>query len=147
MAQLSSPGAVCAVAWAFGPVLIYFVGREARISLADYGLEGLARELNRAAAALARRAVEAAEALEPGRPRFVAGSIGPPNRTASISPKVENPAFRAVTFDTLAAAYTDQARGLLEGFGRVLLLTQLVERVAQVRVRGRQIWIQPHRFL
>jgi len=91
------------------------------ISLADYGLERHAYDINKAAAEIAIRAAKAAMAKEPGRPRFVAGSIGPTNRTASLSPDVENPAFRAISFDELVAAYREQARGLLDGGVDLLL--------------------------
>jgi 5-methyltetrahydrofolate--homocysteine methyltransferase len=84
------------------------------IAQADYGLENHAFEMNRAGALLARAAA-AAVAAEDGRPRFVAGAIGPTNRTASISPDVSNPGHRAITFDQLREAYGEQARGLLEG--------------------------------
>ncbi|HKQ61835.1 MAG TPA: methionine synthase [Candidatus Polarisedimenticolaceae bacterium] len=85
------------------------------ISLADYGLEQQAFAINRAAAELAVRVARAVEAADPSRPRFVAGSIGPTNRTASLSPDVNNPALRGVSFDELEAAYREQARGLLAG--------------------------------
>jgi len=85
-----------------------------RISQAEYGLEALVPELNREAARLARRAADAVEAAT-GRPCFVAGSLGPTNRAASISPDVSDPGARAVDFDTLVAAYAEQARALLEG--------------------------------
>jgi 5-methyltetrahydrofolate--homocysteine methyltransferase len=91
------------------------------ISLSDYGLEGQVYEINRAAAEIAVRSARAAMAKEPGRHRFVAGSIGPTNRTASLSPDVENPAFRAIAFEELAAAYKEQARGLLDGGVDLLL--------------------------
>ena len=84
-----------------------------RISLADSGLEAFAYELTVAAARLARQEAEAAGA--DGRPRFVAGSIGPTNRTASLSPDVEDPGYRAVDFESLRAAYAEQVRGLLDG--------------------------------
>ncbi len=93
-----------------------------RISLADYGLEDLARELNREAARLARAAADEAEAREPGRHRWVAGALGPTNRTASISPDVSDPAARNVTFDELVEAYREQALGLMEGGADVLLV-------------------------
>ena len=92
------------------------------MSLADYELQDLAYEINLAAARLARAAVLEAEAADPARPRFVAGSIGPTNRTASMSPDVNNPGFRAVTFDQLVAAYDDQVRGLLDGGADILLV-------------------------
>jgi 5-methyltetrahydrofolate--homocysteine methyltransferase len=94
-----------------------------RISLADYGMEALAYELNVAAARLARAAADAFETQE--RPRFVAGALGPTNRTASISPDVNDPGRRNVTFDELVAAYLEQARGLLDG-GVDLLLIETV---------------------
>src|SRR4249920_1240116 len=85
------------------------------ISQADYALESLIYELNLEAARIARAAADEVTALTPGRPRFVAGAIGPANRTLSISPEVNNPAFRAITFDQLKAAYADQIRGLIDG--------------------------------
>jgi methionine synthase I (cobalamin-dependent) len=93
-----------------------------RISLADYGMEDLAFELNVAAAKLARASADAAEAKTVDRPRFVAGAMGPTNRTASISPDVNNPGFRGITFDELVAAYGEQARGLIEGGADILLI-------------------------
>jgi len=96
-----------------------------RISMADYGLEAYAREMNRAAARLAREAADAFEAREPGRPRYVAGSIGPTNRTASLSPEVNDPAARAVTFDDLVVAYGEAVEGLVEG-GADLLLVETI---------------------
>ena len=95
------------------------------ISLADYHLEHLAYDLNVAGAQVARRAADATMARERARPRFVAGAIGPTNRTASMSPNVNNPAFRAVTFDQLVEAYTEQVRGLMDG-GVDLLLVETV---------------------
>jgi 5-methyltetrahydrofolate--homocysteine methyltransferase len=91
------------------------------ISLADYGLEGQAYDLNLAGALAARRAVDQASRTTPNRPRFVAGAIGPTNRTASLSPDVNNPGYRGVTFDQLVQAYYDQARGLLDGGVDLLL--------------------------
>jgi 5-methyltetrahydrofolate--homocysteine methyltransferase len=86
-----------------------------RLTLANYGLEEQAVAINRAAAALARRVADEVTALDPGRPRFVAGSIGPTDKTASISPKVQDPSYRGVTFDELVEAYTEQIHGLVEG--------------------------------
>jgi 5-methyltetrahydrofolate--homocysteine methyltransferase len=91
------------------------------VSLADYGVQALAYEMNKAAAELAVRAAREATAADPAKPRFVAGALGPTNRTASLSPDVENPAFRSITFDELVAAYRDQARGLLDGGVDLLL--------------------------
>ncbi len=95
------------------------------ISMADYHLEHLVYDLNLAGARVARRAVEAVKAKHQDRPGFVAGAIGPTNRTASMSPDVNNPAFRSVTFDQLVAAYTEQVRGLMDG-GVDLLLAETV---------------------
>jgi 5-methyltetrahydrofolate--homocysteine methyltransferase len=85
------------------------------ISQADYGLEDIAEEMNVAAAKLAREAADAWTKKTPAKPRFVAGAIGPTNRTASISPDVNNPGFRNVSFDALVEAYATQTRGLIEG--------------------------------
>ena len=95
------------------------------ISMADYQMQSLAYEMNVAAAQLARRACDAAMDGDNERPRFVAGAIGPTNRTASMSPKVSDPAYRAVTFDDLVAAYTEQINGLIDG-GADLLLVETV---------------------
>jgi 5-methyltetrahydrofolate--homocysteine methyltransferase len=93
-----------------------------RISLADYGLERIAEEMNFEAAQLARSAADDAEARDPERVVWVAGAIGPTNRTASISPDVNDPGARGVTFDELVAAYEEQARGLLRGGADVLMI-------------------------
>ena len=93
-----------------------------RISLEDYGLPEIAFELNREAARLAREAADTAEAAEPGRPRWVAGALGPTNRTASISPDVGDPGARNVTFDELVTAYVEQALGLIDGGADLLLV-------------------------
>jgi len=85
------------------------------ISQSDYGLEDIAYEMNVAAAKLAREAADAWTKKTPDKPRFVAGAIGPTNRTASISPDVNNPGFRNVSFDALVAAYSTQTRGLIDG--------------------------------
>ena len=95
------------------------------IALADYGMESLAREFNRAAAALARDAVRDWGSKTPHQPRFVAGVLGPTNKTASISPDVNDPGFRAVSFDELVGAYAEAIAGLLEG-GVDLLLVETV---------------------
>jgi 5-methyltetrahydrofolate--homocysteine methyltransferase len=95
------------------------------VSQSDYGLEGVVYELNLEAARLARRAADAASARTPDRPRFVAGAIGPTNRTLSISPDVNNPALRSLTFDELRDAYAEQTRGLLDG-GVDLLLVETI---------------------
>ncbi|MHB8891030.1 MAG: methionine synthase [Candidatus Limnocylindrales bacterium] len=92
-----------------------------RIAQADYGLEHVAREINEAAARLAREAADEAEARD-GRPRYVTGSLGPTNRTASISPDVNDPAARNVSFEQLAAAYQESAEGLIAGGADLLLI-------------------------
>ncbi|SHE41492.1 homocysteine S-methyltransferase family protein [Thermomonas hydrothermalis] len=92
------------------------------IALTDYGLSHLARELNQAGARLARAACAAAEAEDPVRPRFVVGVLGPTNRTASLSPDVNRPGLRTITFDELVAAYRDSALGLIEGGADILMI-------------------------
>ena len=89
------------------------------ISMADYGLESSVYDMNLAAAKIARKAADAFSTNE--RPRFVAGSLGPTNRTSSMSPDVNNPAFRAVSFDELVDAYYEQTRGLVDGGVDILL--------------------------
>ena len=95
------------------------------IALADYGMQDLARELNREAATLARTAARRAESKTPKQPRFVAGVLGPTNKTASLSPDVNDPGFRAVSFDELVTAYGEALQGLFEG-GVDLLLVETV---------------------
>jgi len=96
------------------------------IAQADYGMEGLVDDLNRASAILVREAADAAH-KEDGKQRFVAGAIGPTNRTASLSPDVNNPGFRAVTFDELRDAYREQAAALLGGGVDLLLLETIFD--------------------
>jgi 5-methyltetrahydrofolate--homocysteine methyltransferase len=95
------------------------------ISQADYGTEDLAYEINREAARLAREAADGFAERTPDKPRFVAGAIGPTNRTASLSPDVNNPGFRNVAFDELKEAYKEAARGLVDG-GADLLLVETI---------------------
>jgi 5-methyltetrahydrofolate--homocysteine methyltransferase len=97
------------------------------IAQADYGLEALAYELNLEGARLARAAVDEWNQRTPDRPRVVAGSMGPMNRTLSISPKVEDPAFRGMSFDEARAAYEDQVRGLVDGGADLLLLETIFD--------------------
>jgi 5-methyltetrahydrofolate--homocysteine methyltransferase len=97
-----------------------------RIAQADYGMAEIAYELNLEGARLARAAAQAAE-NEDGARRFVAGAIGPTNRTASISPDVLNPSFRAVTFDELRVAYGEQAGGLIDGGVDALLIETIFD--------------------
>ena len=92
------------------------------ISLADYRLQHLVRELNREGAALARAECDAVEAIDPSKPRFVIGVLGPTSRTASLSPDVNRPGFRAIDFDELAEAYREAARGLIEGGADILMV-------------------------
>ena len=91
-----------------------------RVAQADYGLEDVAYEMHVAAARIAREAADAAERADPARPRFVAGSLGPTNKTLSISPNVADPAARSITFTGLADAYAEAARGLILGGADIL---------------------------
>ena len=95
------------------------------IAMADYGMEDLVYELNYESARLAREVADEFTEREPHKPRFVAGSMGPTNKTASMSPDVNDPGYRAVTFDELRAAYKEQAEALLDG-GADLLLVETV---------------------
>jgi len=93
-----------------------------RISQGDYGTEDSIHEINKTAAELARTAADEWTQRTPGKPRFVAGAIGPTNQTLSISPDVSNPGFRATTFDHMAASYAEQIEGLLAGGVDILLI-------------------------
>ncbi len=97
------------------------------VAQADYGLEAFVYEMNVAAARLARAAADDWSRRTPERPRFVAGSMGPTNKTLSISPDVNNPALRGATFDQMAAAYAEQARGLIDGGVDVLLVETIFD--------------------
>jgi 5-methyltetrahydrofolate--homocysteine methyltransferase len=97
------------------------------LSQADFGLEALCYELNVEAARLARRVAEEVEQADLERPRFVAGSVGPTNRSLCLSPDVEDPGFRAVTWDQVEAAYAEQIRGLLDGGADVLLIETIFD--------------------
>jgi 5-methyltetrahydrofolate--homocysteine methyltransferase len=97
------------------------------IAQADYGLESIVYELNVEGARLARAAADEWTARTPDRPRFVAGSIGPTNRILSISPDVNNPSFRNMTFDELKAAFKEQLRGLIDGGCDLLLFETIVD--------------------
>ena len=96
-----------------------------RIALADYGMEELVYELNYESARIAKEVANEFTALQPDKPRFVAGSIGPTNKTASLSPDVNDPGFRAVSFDELRIAYKEQVEALLDG-GADLLLVETI---------------------
>jgi 5-methyltetrahydrofolate--homocysteine methyltransferase len=98
-----------------------------RIAQADYGLEDHAYELNVAGARLAREAADIVAKETPERPRFVAGAIGPTNRSASISPDVNNPGFRNISFDDLVAAYGEAARGLIDGGADLILFETIFD--------------------
>ena len=97
------------------------------IAQADYDMQELAYELNVASAKCARAAADKYTAMNPSKPRFVAGAIGPLNKTLSLSPDVNNPGFRAVTFDEVAAAYTEQIRGLVDGGVDLLLIETIFD--------------------
>jgi len=97
-----------------------------RISMADYAMEHLSREINVVAARLAREAADAYESRH-RTPRWVAGAIGPTNRTASISPDVNNPGFRNVSFDELVVAYQEQAKALIEGGVDIILIETIFD--------------------
>jgi len=97
------------------------------VSQADYGLEAVSYELNLVAAQLARRVTDEWTAKTPDQPRFVAGSIGPTTKTLSISPDVNNPAFRAITFDEMKNAFKDQVCGLIDGGSHLLLVETQID--------------------
>ena len=97
------------------------------ISMEDYGMAALVREINLEGAKLARQAADEYTAKNPAKPRFVAGAVGPTNKTASMSPDVNNPAFRAVSFDDLVAAYKEQILALIEGGVDALLIETIFD--------------------
>lgn len=97
------------------------------VSMADYHMQAYCREINLAAARLARRIADEYTARTPEKPRFVAGSVGPTNKTCSMSPDVNNPAFRALTFDELSEAYREQMEALLEGGVDAILIETIFD--------------------
>lgn len=97
------------------------------VSMADYHMQPYCREINLAGARLARKVADEFTAKTPGKPRFVAGSVGPTNKTCSMSPDVNNPAFRALTFDELADAYREQMEALLEGGVDAILIETIFD--------------------
>ncbi len=97
------------------------------IAQADYDLQPLAYELNVAAASIARKAADDFTARQPDKPRFVAGAVGPLNRTLSLSPDVNNPGYRAVTFDQVKDAYAEQIRGLMDGGADIILVETIFD--------------------
>lgn len=98
-----------------------------RIAQADYHLEDVVYELNLQAARIAREVADEFTRKEPTKPRFVAGAMGPTNKTASLSPDVSNPGYRAIGFDDLKEAFKEQAKGLLDGGVDVLLLETIID--------------------
>lgn len=96
-----------------------------RVAQADYHLESLAYELNYESAKIAKEVADEFTSKEPHKPRYVAGALGPTNKTASISPHVNDPGYRAITFDQLAETYYEQAKGLVDG-GADLLLVETI---------------------
>lgn len=97
------------------------------IAQADYDMQSLAYELNVASAKCARIAADEYTAKDPSKPRYVAGAIGPLNKTLSLSPDVNNPGYRAVTFDEVATAYTEQIKGLVDGGVDILLIETIFD--------------------
>lgn len=97
------------------------------IAQADYDMQAIAYELNLASAACARKAADEYTAKDPSKPRFVAGAIGPLNKTLSLSPDVNNPGYRAVSFDEVVEAYTEQIKGLVDGKVDVLLVETIFD--------------------
>lgn len=110
------------------------------VSMADYHVQAYCREINLAAARLARQMADEFTALTPEKPRFVAGSVGPTNKTCSMSPDVNNPAFRALTFDELQAAYCEQMEALLEGGVDALLIETIFDTLnAKAAIRAAEL--------
>ncbi len=97
------------------------------IAMADYNMSHLSVRINRQSAALARQACDEFNALTPDKPRYVAGVLGPTNRTASISPDVNDPGYRNVNFDTLVAAYTESTHALVEGGADIIMLETIFD--------------------
>ena len=113
------------------------------IAQKDYKMEDLAYELNYQAALVAREAADGFTEQTPDRPRFVAGALGPTNRTASLSPDVNNPGFRNITFDELAKAYKEAARGLVEGGVDLLLIETIFDTLnAKAAIFGVQEYLE-----
>jgi 5-methyltetrahydrofolate--homocysteine methyltransferase len=98
-----------------------------RIAQADFEMESLAYEMSVAGAQIARRAADDYTAKDPSKPRFVAGAIGPLNKTLSLSPDVNNPGYRAVTFDEVVASYYEQVKGMVEGGVDLLLIETIFD--------------------
>ncbi len=115
------------------------------VSMADYHMEALSRELSRESARLARAVADEFEARDPGRPRYVAGVLGPTTRTASISPDVNDPGFRSVTFEQLVAAYAESVAGLVEGGADLLLVETIFDTLnAKAAIFALESWFSEH---
>jgi len=97
------------------------------IGMADYNMESIVYDLNYESAKIAKDAANKYNLIDPSKPRFVAGSIGPTNRTASMSPKVNDPGYRAVTFDDLVTAYSEQTNALIDGGVDILLVETIFD--------------------
>jgi 5-methyltetrahydrofolate--homocysteine methyltransferase len=123
--NLTKPDAIAGIARAYieagADILATNSFNANRISQADYGTEGLVREINLAAARILRAEIDAATARD-GRPRFLAGALGPTNKTLSLSPRVEDPGFREVDFDGVKAVYREQIDALLDGGADFILI-------------------------
>lgn len=117
------------------------------IAMADYEMEELVEELNRVSAQIAKEVADQFTAKDPSKPRYVAGSIGPTNRTASLSPDVNNPGYRAVTFDQLVATYHQQVKALVEGGVDVLLVETVFDTLnAKAALYAIDLFIQEERL-
>ena len=113
------------------------------VSMADYHMQPYCREINLAAARLARKIADEYTARTPQKPRFVAGSVGPTNKTCSMSPDVNDPAFRALTFDVLEAAYIEQMEALLEGGVDAILIETIFDTLnAKAAIRAAELSMQ-----
>ena len=118
-----------------------------RIAMADYGMEELAYEINVASARLARQVADEFEAKNPAKPRFVAGVIGPTNRTASMSPDVNDPGFRNVSFAELVDAYYEATRGLVDGGANILMIETIFDTLnAKAAVFAVEKYFDDHGF-
>jgi 5-methyltetrahydrofolate--homocysteine methyltransferase len=118
------------------------------ISQADYKLENLAYDINFAAAKIAKQAAEEFTNRNTNKPRFVAGALGPTNRTASLSPDVNDPGFRAITFDKLAEAYSEQAKGLIDGGADILLIETIFDTLnAKAAIYAIQEYCDKHNLI
>ena len=118
-----------------------------RIAMADYGMEELAYEINVASARLARQVADEFAAKNPAKPRFVAGVIGPTNRTASMSPDVNDPGFRNISFAALVAAYYEAVRGLVDGGADILMIETIFDTLnAKAAVFAVEKYFEDHGF-